>query len=150
MGRGWLLVLTTHVPTEGSCGSLTPDPSDAAADHEHGLRSWGPVLGRGLPRGRMWVQHTLCSPPVSAGGTPALCGRRSFCSLDSGPPQSPTARAALARGCSCLSASTSLPVPWNSPLSSSRGGGHGTSSIRGLAEPRDGLEGSSEGAPEPE
>lgn len=35
MGRGWLLVLTTHVPTEGSCGSLTPDPSDTAADHEH-------------------------------------------------------------------------------------------------------------------
>lgn len=32
---GWLLVLTTRVPTEGSRGSLTPDPSDAAAAHEH-------------------------------------------------------------------------------------------------------------------
>lgn len=69
--RGWLLVLTTRVPTEGSCGSLTPDPSNAAACHRdtNTVSRADRVLGRGLLGGEdVDAAHAFLSP--ICGGDP--------------------------------------------------------------------------------
>lgn len=105
-----------RVPTEESCESPIPNPSDAAADPKHFGDLHSPLQPRaGAGEGRLTPESRMC--PASAGSPLPLVVKKLLVRSwpDSGPPPPPTACVALPSCCTCLPASSPPPVAWSSP-----------------------------------